>query len=82
MLWNVLPDGMEWLLLRHVKEFIAHSGTVLLHGFVGTVPYGNAPHGTLQDRMCRTGDNGRGKKGNNENSGIDSIACRHRCYAE
>lgn len=40
---------MVLLPLRHVKEFIAHDGVGLLHGCIGTVPYNNAPCGTLQD---------------------------------
>mgnify|MGYP000770239889 FL=1 len=40
---------MGLLPLHHVKDIIDYSGTVLLHGSVGTVSYGNAPHGTLQD---------------------------------
>lgn len=35
--------------LHHVKDIIDYNRIVLLHGSVGTVPYGNAPHGTLQD---------------------------------
>ncbi len=35
--------------LQHVKDIIDYNGVVLLHGCVGTVPYGNVPHGTLQD---------------------------------
>lgn len=40
---------MGLLPLRYVKDIIDYNGTVLLHGSVGTVPYGNAPHGMLQD---------------------------------
>ena len=41
--------NLEWLYLRHVKDIIDYSGTGLLHGIVGAVPYGDAPYGTLQD---------------------------------
>lgn len=35
--------------LHHVKDIIDYSGTVLQYDSVGTVSYGNASHGTLQD---------------------------------
>lgn len=35
--------------LHYVKDIIiSHCGYVPLHGIIGTVPYGNAPHNTLQ----------------------------------
>ena len=40
---------MGLLPLHHVKDIIDYSGTVLQHDSVGTVSYGYAPHGTLQD---------------------------------
>ncbi len=40
---------MGMLPLHHVKDIIDYSGTVQLHGSIGTVPYVNAPHDTLQD---------------------------------
>lgn len=40
---------MGLLPLHHVKNIIDYSGTMLLYGDVGTVPYGNAPHDTLQN---------------------------------
>lgn len=35
--------------LQHVKDIIDYNGVVLLRGSDGTVPHGNATHGTLQD---------------------------------
>lgn len=50
ILWNMVSVYLEWLPLRHVKDFIiGYSGTGLLHGIVSAVPYGDAPYGTLQD---------------------------------
>lgn len=46
----MITAQMEWLLLRHVKDIIiGYSGTGLLHGIFGAVPYGDAKYGTLQD---------------------------------
>lgn len=35
--------------LQHVKDIIDYNRVVLQHGCVGTIPYGNATRGTLQD---------------------------------
>lgn len=55
--------------LRHVKDIGDYSVPVLLHGGVGTVPYGNATHGTLQDWVCRTGDSRENNSGSDGKGG-------------
>ena len=63
---------MVFLPLHHVKEFIAYGGAGMLHGSVGTVPYGNAPCGTLQSLTCHTGD-GRENKRDYGKNGIGGV---------
>ena len=72
---------MGLLPLHHVKNIIDYSGTMLLYGDVGTVPYGNAPHDTLQNWTYRTGES-RGNNRNDGKSGTGGIVSRYRFNAE